>query len=164
MELPEYMSTQLSGVDAIAGGNRIKSNQHVGGLGLYAGIGAAGLAGGAALAVKNDPIYDSRKLAYGKTPKGPGFHKDLLPHIMDPVDHEIYQAAKEQGDHATVRKMEKEAKKAWKGKHYTEQRHTAGAVEGAAKYVHNMEHGLGEFAPTVGARVKSAIRNTVRRL
>lgn len=93
----------------------IRSNDDSSRLGLYAGILGAGFATGAALAVKNDPMYDDVKRARGqKVPKrNKPWRKEYMAHVMDPVDYELYDLAQRKGDYTTALNMERKAEKAF---------------------------------------------------
>lgn len=100
----------------------VKSNDSVDKMKIYGGIGLAGLATGAAIAVSNDPLYDDEKRARGLEVKRKTPWKSEYTHMnLDPLDAEMYDLHMQQGNRRHAERLESEARRNFHAKPWEHQ-------------------------------------------
>lgn len=107
---------------------RVQSNSSADNLKLYGTVGLAGLAAGAGIAVRNDPLYDDEKRLRGKEIKRKvPWKQDYTSMNLDPLDADMYDLHVQQGNKRAASKLEGEARRKFHGESWEHQRNMVDA-------------------------------------
>lgn len=139
------------------GGNRVRSNSSLHQMAIYGGIGVAGVAAGAAVAVAQDPIYDREKKLRGKeVTRKMEWDSDFTDFNLEGVDKEMYDFHKSNGQMREASKIEARARDNFNKHSYD---HQVGLVK---KYTNPLPEIKGSFRARMTRSAKNVVNKVAR--